>query len=180
MTAATTTGAASGGDGSAAGARWAARRAFTWRLRPATVAVTLGGDTPDRSPGGRPQGTHRVAAAAAERCQEMQTPMMPQQTTTQAIKGQGAQLIDQIKQLIHEGNVRRIVVKQDERTVAEFPLTVGVVGAAAAPYLAAIGALVALLTDCTIEVECVGEEPMKTTDGMETTPKEDYEVQPNM
>ena len=106
--------------------------------------------------------------------------MMPQQTTTQAIKGQGAQLIDQIKQLIHEGNVRRIVVKQDERTVAEFPLTVGVVGAAVAPYLAAIGALVALLTDCTIEVERVGNEPTTTIEGAPVTPKEDYEVQPNM
>jgi hypothetical protein len=103
-----------------------------------------------------------------------------QQTSTQALKGQGAQLIEQIKQLIHEGNVRRIVVKQDERTVAEFPLTVGVVGAAVVPYLAAIGALVALLTDCTIEVERAGEREVTTEDSVAVTPKDDYEVRPNM
>ena len=79
-----------------------------------------------------------------------------------------------------EAYVRRIVVKQDERTVAEFPLTVGVVGAAMAPYLAAIGALVALLTDCTIEIERAGNEPTTTIEDVPVTPKEDYEVQPNM
>ena len=54
---------------------------------------------------------------------------------------------------LHEGNVRRIVIKQDGRTIAEFPLTVGVVGAVLAPLLAAVGALAAVLTECTIEVE---------------------------
>ena len=58
-----------------------------------------------------------------------------------------------MKELIHEGNVRRIVIKQDEQVVVEFPLTVGVLGAVLAPPLAAIGAAAALLTDCTIEVE---------------------------
>jgi hypothetical protein len=65
----------------------------------------------------------------------------------------GSQVIDTIKNLIHEGNVRRISIKQDGRTIAEFPLTLGVVGAALAPPLAAVGAIAALVTDCTIEVE---------------------------
>jgi hypothetical protein len=66
---------------------------------------------------------------------------------------EGGQLLDTIKQLLNEGNVRRIVVKQGEQTIVEFPLTVGVVGAALAPALAAAGAIAALITDCTIEIE---------------------------
>lgn len=62
-------------------------------------------------------------------------------------------LVDAVKKLLHEGNVRRIIIKQEGKTVAEFPLTVGVVGAIVAPVLAAVGALAAVLTDCTIEVE---------------------------
>ena len=62
-------------------------------------------------------------------------------------------MVGKVKELIEEGNVRRIVIKQGERTIAEFPLTVGVVGAVAAPMLAAVGAIAALVTDCKIEVE---------------------------
>ena len=68
-------------------------------------------------------------------------------------KVQGGELLDKVAQLVREGNVRRIVIAQGGRTVAEFPLTVGVVGAVFAPVLAAVGALAALLTDCTISVE---------------------------
>jgi hypothetical protein len=78
---------------------------------------------------------------------------MAEQNRMETIKVEGGQLIDQIKRLLHEGNVRRIVIKQGERTVVEFPLTIGVVGVVLAPVLAAAGALAALLTDCTIEVE---------------------------
>ena len=74
-------------------------------------------------------------------------------TSLQSIQAKGGQLIDTIKQLIHEGNVRKISIKQEGHTIAEFPLTFGVVGAALAPALAAIGAIAALVTDCTIEVE---------------------------
>ena len=63
------------------------------------------------------------------------------------------QLVDAVKKIVHEGNVRRIVIKQEGRIVAEFPMTVGVVGAVVAPVLAAVGALAAVLTECTIEVE---------------------------
>ena len=53
--------------------------------------------------------------------------------------------------------MRRVIIKQDGRTVAEFPLTFGVVGAAMAPALAGIGAVAALVNDCTIEIERFGE-----------------------
>ena len=59
------------------------------------------------------------------------------------------------RRLIKEGNVRRIVIKQQGRTIAEFPLLVGVVGAVVAPILAAVGAVIALAKDCRIEVERV-------------------------
>lgn len=78
---------------------------------------------------------------------------MQERTIWETIKLQGSELLDKLKQVIHEGNARRVVIKQGERVVAEFPLTAGVVGAVIAPVLAAIGALVALLNDCSIEVE---------------------------
>ncbi|MDR3470621.1 MAG: DUF4342 domain-containing protein [Devosia sp.] len=74
---------------------------------------------------------------------------------TEHIKIDGDQLLAEVKRLLAEGNVRRISVKQGERTVAEFPLTVGVAGVVLAPWLAAIGAIAALVTDCSIEVERV-------------------------
>jgi Domain of unknown function (DUF4342) len=71
----------------------------------------------------------------------------------ESVAGTGSQVFEKVKQLIHEGNVRRITIKQDGDTIAEFPLTFGVVGAALAPLLAAIGAIAALVNDCTIEIE---------------------------
>ena len=85
--------------------------------------------------------------------------LMSEQTWWETIKVQGGQLLDAAKKLIEEGNVRRVVVKQGEHTIAEFPLSVGVVGAVLAPVLAAIGAIAALATDCTILVERVGKKP---------------------
>ncbi len=78
---------------------------------------------------------------------------MSSQTWTESFKVTSEQLVDAVKKLLHEGNVRRVVIKQDARTIAEFPLTVGVIGAVLAPVLAAVGALAAVLTECTIEVE---------------------------
>ena len=78
---------------------------------------------------------------------------MSSSTFKESFKVAADQLVDAVRKLLHEGNVRRIVIKQDGRSVAEFPLTVGVVGAVVAPVLAAVGALAAVLTDCTIEVE---------------------------
>lgn len=64
----------------------------------------------------------------------------------------GEQLLARVKELLHEGNVRRIIIKQEGRTIVEFPLTIGVVGTLLNPALAAIGALGALLAQCSIEV----------------------------
>jgi len=84
---------------------------------------------------------------------------MQERTRIETIKVEGGQLIDRVKQLIHEGNVRRVIIKQGEHTVVEFPLTIGVVGALLAPALAALGAVAALITECTIEVERSEERP---------------------
>jgi Domain of unknown function (DUF4342) len=81
------------------------------------------------------------------------TPDMAEKTFKETIKVTADQLVDAVKKIVHEGNVRRVIIKQDGRTVAEFPLTVGVVGTVFAPVLAAVGALAAVLTECTIEVE---------------------------
>jgi hypothetical protein len=74
-------------------------------------------------------------------------------TQWQSFKVKGDELLARVREILHEGNVRRVVIKQGNRTVVEFPLTVGVVGALAAPMLVALGALAAVLTECTIEVE---------------------------
>jgi len=74
-------------------------------------------------------------------------------TCKESFKIAADQLADTLKTLVHEGNVRRVIVKQEGRTVVEFPLTVGVIGTVFAPMLAAAGALAAVLTECTIEVE---------------------------
>jgi hypothetical protein len=79
---------------------------------------------------------------------------MDKTTFKESFKVAGEHLVDAVKKLLHEGNVRRIVIKHaDGRDVAEFPLTVGVIGAVLAPMLAAVGALAAVLTECTVEVE---------------------------
>jgi len=98
---------------------------------------------------------------------------MPRRTVWETIRAQGGQVVDELRRLVHEGNVRRVVVKQKDRVVAEFPLTVGVVGAVAAPMLAAVGALVALLADCRIDVEKEGRpgRSRRTSSKKPTRPK---------
>jgi hypothetical protein len=78
---------------------------------------------------------------------------MTEHTWKESFKVKGEQLVEAVKKLLHEGNVRRVVIKQESRPIVEFPLTVGVIGAVFAPVLAAVGALAAVLTECTIEVE---------------------------
>jgi hypothetical protein len=77
---------------------------------------------------------------------------MPE-TYTESFKVAGQQLVDAVKKLVHEGNVRRVIIKHDGHTIAEFPLTLGVLGAVLAPMLAAIAAIAAAVKECTIEVE---------------------------
>ena len=73
---------------------------------------------------------------------------------TEEFKVRGEDLSDKVKEIINEGNVRRIIVKNKEgKTLVELPLTIGVVGAALAPMLAAVGAIAVLVTECTIVVE---------------------------
>ena len=78
-------------------------------------------------------------------------------TTKEKFTVSGSQLVEKVKQLIHEGNIRRVRVIHKGNTILEIPLTVGASAAAvvalAAPILAALGAFAALVTECTIEVE---------------------------
>jgi len=68
----------------------------------------------------------------------------------------GGEILNKVKEIIHEGNVRRIILKDEQgKTFMEFPLTVGVVGAIVAPILAAVGAVAALASNLTIVVERV-------------------------
>jgi hypothetical protein len=85
---------------------------------------------------------------------------MPQVTdpkvSTSEFRVRGDHLVARVRELIHEGNVRRIIIKNDEgRTLLEIPLTLGVVGVALAPVWAALGALAALAADLRIAVEKV-------------------------
>jgi hypothetical protein len=84
-----------------------------------------------------------------------------QQMTDQGDKGRaeefrvkGDELLAKVKELIREGNIRRIIIDNDEgKTLIEIPMTIGVVGALLLPALAAVGAVAALVTNCTIRVE---------------------------
>ena len=73
---------------------------------------------------------------------------------TEEFRVSGEELLAKIKKIIHEGNIRRIIIKnKDGSTIMEFPLTFGVVGAILAPTLAAVGAIAALVTEATVIVE---------------------------
>jgi hypothetical protein len=89
-------------------------------------------------------------------------------TLWETIEGNAGQILNQLKRVVDEGNARRVVVKQRGKTIAEFPLTAGVIGAVIAPIAAAIGALSALIADCTIEVEkTVPDEPVAPEQGVQ-------------
>ena len=78
---------------------------------------------------------------------------MAEPTCWESLKSEGGAVLERLKQLVHEGNVRSIRVRQGDRVVAVFPLTAGVVGLVVAPALAAVATLLALLSDCTIDIE---------------------------
>ena len=86
-------------------------------------------------------------------------------STTEKFSVSGSQLVDKIKQLIHEGNIRRVRILHEGKSIFEIPLSVGAPAAALgimmAPILAAVGAFAALVTECTIEVEKI--EPSNKT-----------------
>lgn len=73
---------------------------------------------------------------------------------TDEFKVNGELLLAKVKEIVKEGNVRKITIKgKDGKELMSFPLTFGVVGALLAPVLAAVGAVAALVTECTISVE---------------------------
>ena len=77
--------------------------------------------------------------------------------TSEKFTVSGSQLVEKVKQLLHEGNIRRVRLLHEGRVVLEIPLTIGApaaaIGIIAAPVLAAIAAFATLVTECTIEVE---------------------------
>jgi len=81
------------------------------------------------------------------------------------IKIKGQDLVDKVKTILHEGNVRRIILKDEKgHTFLEIPLSVAAVGVLAAPLLAGLGAIAALVSNFTLVVERSGEEPAKKAD----------------
>lgn len=79
---------------------------------------------------------------------------MDKKHTTEEFTVNGEELLAKVKSLINEGNIRRLIIKDEAgKVLVEFPLTIGVVGALFAPVLAAVGAIAALVTKCTIVVE---------------------------
>ncbi|MEW5825389.1 MAG: DUF4342 domain-containing protein [Candidatus Bipolaricaulota bacterium] len=81
---------------------------------------------------------------------------MSEERRTEELNVQGEDLVRTVKELVHQGNIRRITIKNKEgRVLMEVPLTLGLVGAVLLPTLAALGALAALLTECSIVVERV-------------------------
>jgi hypothetical protein len=83
---------------------------------------------------------------------------MPEEIRREQHKVTGEKLLQTVKRLVHEGNIRRIIIKDDaDRTIVEIPLTIGVVGAVLLPAWVAIGAIAALAADLTLEVEKVAD-----------------------
>ncbi len=86
-------------------------------------------------------------------------------------KVKGGQLVDKVREVIEEGNARRIIIKKEDRVLIEFPLSVGVGGAAAAlllaPMLAAVGAIAALVTDVHVIIEEIDQAPDEAEDATE-------------
>ena len=84
--------------------------------------------------------------------------MSEEKVTTEEYQVDGDDLLHKVKELVHEGNIRRITIRNEEgETLIEIPLTLGVVGIVLLPVLAAIGAVAALVAECTIVVEKVAE-----------------------
>jgi len=84
--------------------------------------------------------------------------MSEAETRTEEFQVSGDMLIAKVKELVHGGNIRRVAIKNEEgRILVDIPLTLGVVGAILAPQLAAVGAIAALVTRCTIVVQKITE-----------------------
>jgi len=87
----------------------------------------------------------------------MENDMTETNNRTEEFQINGDEVIAKLKELLHEGNIRRISIKNEEgKTLIDIPLTVSVVGLLLAPQLAAVGAIAALVTKCTLVVEKSG------------------------
>jgi hypothetical protein len=85
--------------------------------------------------------------------------MSEQKTRTEEFQVQGEEIIAKVKELVRQGNIRRISIKSDDgKPIVDIPLTLGVVGALLLPQFAALGAIAALVTRCTITIEKEEEE----------------------
>jgi hypothetical protein len=86
--------------------------------------------------------------------------MSEEKTHYEEFRVEGDKLVAKMKELFHEGNIRRVIIKNDKgNTVMEIPLTIGVVGAILLPVLVAVGAIAALAANYTLLVERTGEKP---------------------
>lgn len=80
--------------------------------------------------------------------------MLEDKKRSETFEVKGEELLKKVKEIIKEGNARTITIKdKDKKTLVTFPLTIGVVGTVLAPVLAAVGAIAALISECTITVE---------------------------
>jgi len=85
-----------------------------------------------------------------------------EKSNQESFKVTGDEILTKVKEIIKEGNARRIIIKNDkDETIIEFPLTIGAIGVVLAPLYAAIGTLAALAMDCTIVVEKKNNEKEK-------------------
>lgn len=90
---------------------------------------------------------------------------------TEEFRVSGEALLGKVKELLREGNIRRIAIKNDDgRTLIEIPLTIGVIGTALLPVWAAIGAIAALVANLTLSVERVGDDVSATEPGNPDAP----------
>ena len=91
--------------------------------------------------------------------------MNEEKIRTEEYKVDGDYLVHKVKELVHEGNIRRITIKNEEgKRLIEIPLTIGAVGVVLLPVWAALGAVAALVADCTIVVEKIEEKAEEGSD----------------
>jgi len=102
---------------------------------------------------------------------------MTERSYTEYVRVAGDQILAVVKSAIHEGNVRRVIIRNEkDQILIELPVTVGVVGVLVAPIAAAIGGIAALVAKCTIEIERVGEPPRRHDGQPEDTDPVDPQV----
>jgi len=80
---------------------------------------------------------------------------LQERTVVEEFQVSGRELVRKVEELIHEGNIRRIVIKQNGKILLDIPLAIAIFGAVLAPVLTAVGAIAAMVTNCTISVERV-------------------------